>query len=84
LKVETVDFVSVPTRDVGRAGALYRELPGPPGSEYTPGEVAAPSVTLSVRCPRGATHESAVCHTGFFEDPDGNRLILHRRYAPRG
>jgi hypothetical protein len=24
-----------------------------------------------------------VCHMAFFEDPDGNTLILHNRYAPR-
>jgi hypothetical protein len=33
---------------------------------------------------RGATYDSGVCHMVFFEDPDGNTLILHRRYAPRG
>jgi catechol 2,3-dioxygenase-like lactoylglutathione lyase family enzyme len=26
--------------------------------------------------------DSGVCHMGFVEDPDGNVLILHRRYAP--
>ena len=26
---------------------------------------------------------SGVCHMGFVKDPDGNVLILHRRYAPR-
>jgi catechol 2,3-dioxygenase-like lactoylglutathione lyase family enzyme len=33
---------------------------------------------------KGETHDSGVCHMGFFEDPDGNTVILHRRYAPRG
>jgi catechol 2,3-dioxygenase-like lactoylglutathione lyase family enzyme len=28
------------------------------------------------------TRDSGVCHMAFFNDPDGNRLILHRRYAP--
>jgi catechol 2,3-dioxygenase-like lactoylglutathione lyase family enzyme len=28
--------------------------------------------------------DSGVCHMGFVKDPDGNVLILHRRYAPRG
>jgi hypothetical protein len=23
-----------------------------------------------------------VCHMAFFRDPDGNALMLHRRYAP--
>jgi catechol 2,3-dioxygenase-like lactoylglutathione lyase family enzyme len=27
-------------------------------------------------------YDSGVCHMAFFEDPDGNSLILHRRYAP--
>jgi catechol 2,3-dioxygenase-like lactoylglutathione lyase family enzyme len=31
----------------------------------------------------GDTYDSSVCHMGFFRDPDGNVVILHRRYAPR-
>jgi len=31
----------------------------------------------------GDTMDSGVCHQAFFEDPDGNMLILHHRYAPR-
>ena len=27
--------------------------------------------------------DSGVCHQAFFEDPDGNALDLHHRYAPR-
>ncbi len=27
-------------------------------------------------------YDSGVCHTAFFTDPDGNGLMLHRRYAP--
>jgi catechol 2,3-dioxygenase-like lactoylglutathione lyase family enzyme len=27
-------------------------------------------------------YDSGVCHMAFFADPDGNGLILHRRYAP--
>jgi catechol 2,3-dioxygenase-like lactoylglutathione lyase family enzyme len=30
------------------------------------------------------TIDSGVCHMAAFTDPDGNALILHRRYAPRG
>ena len=30
----------------------------------------------------GETIDSGVCHMAFFEDPDGNTLMLHRRYAP--
>lgn len=27
--------------------------------------------------------DTGVCHMAFFHDPDGNSLMLHRRYAPR-
>lgn len=30
------------------------------------------------------TLDTGVCHMAFFEDPDGNSLMLHQRYAPRG
>jgi predicted enzyme related to lactoylglutathione lyase len=30
-----------------------------------------------------ATMDSGVCHMAPFSDPDGNQLMLHRRYAPR-
>ena len=32
----------------------------------------------------GETLDTGVCHMAFFKDPDGNRLILHNRYAPFG
>ena len=30
----------------------------------------------------GETLDTGVCHMAFFTDPDGNDLMLHRRYAP--
>ncbi len=30
----------------------------------------------------GETLDTGVCHMAFFNDPDGNDLMLHRRYAP--
>ncbi len=30
----------------------------------------------------GDIFDSGVCHMAFFNDPDGNSLMLHRRYAP--
>jgi len=30
----------------------------------------------------GETFDTGVCHMAFFRDPDGNALMLHRRYAP--
>jgi catechol 2,3-dioxygenase-like lactoylglutathione lyase family enzyme len=119
MQVEQVDFVSVPTRDVERAVAFYRDVLALAPSEFTEGEVEAPNVTLSFWNPErdgeeftpnvagfalrvpdveaarreleakgveflGETVDSGVCHMGFFRDPDGNTVILHRRYAPRG
>ena len=31
----------------------------------------------------GETLDTGVCHMAFFRDPDGNALMLHRRYVPR-
>ena len=39
MQVEHVDFVSVPTRDLPRALAFYREVLGLPESEYSDGEL---------------------------------------------
>ena len=30
------------------------------------------------------TIDSGVCHMGIFQDPDGNALMIHHRYAPAG
>lgn len=30
------------------------------------------------------TLDSGVCHMAYFADPDGNALMLHHRYAPKG
>ena len=118
MRVEQVDFVSIPTRDSARAAAWYRDVLGLPISEFSDGEVETPNVTLSFWSPeeqgehfvpnengialrvadveaaveevesRGAEvigiQDSGVCHMGFVKDPDGNVLILHRRYKPRG
>ncbi len=49
------------------------------------GDVEAARKTLTERGVsfRGDTLDTGVCHMAFFEDPDGNALMLHHRYAPR-
>ena len=42
-----MDFISIPTRNVARAVAWYREVLGLPESDVTEGELEAPNVTLS-------------------------------------
>jgi len=117
MRVEQVDFVAVPTRDLPHAVAFYRDVLGLPESEYSEGELEAPNVTLSFWAPEAdgeqfqantagialrvddvkaaveefraaggdviGIEDSGVCHMGFVKDPDGNVLILHRRYAPK-
>jgi catechol 2,3-dioxygenase-like lactoylglutathione lyase family enzyme len=115
MRIERVDFVSVPTRDRPRAIAWYRNVLGLSVSADTRGEVEAQGLTLCFWVPeeqgenflpnengiafRVADVEAAVeearaagseiigikdtgvCQMGFVKDPDGNVVILHRRYA---
>lgn len=32
----------------------------------------------------GEVFDTGLCHMSFIEDPDGNALMLHHRYAPAG
>ena len=118
MRVEQVDFISIPTHDVERAVAWYRDVLGLPESEVSEGEVEASNVTVSFWEPEredlpfvantagfavrvadvaearaelegkgvefiGETWNSGVCDFAACRDPDGNTVILHRRYAPR-
>jgi catechol 2,3-dioxygenase-like lactoylglutathione lyase family enzyme len=116
MQVEQVDFVSVPTRDLPRALAFYREVLGLAESEYSEGEVETPNVTLSFWSSEAegepfqantagialrvadveaakrelegkgvefvGSDDTGVCRMAVCLDPDGNAVILHRRYAP--
>ena len=118
MRVECVDFISIPTRDTERSIAWYRDVLGLPESRVTDGELETANVTLSFWEPEreqepfvaneagfglrvedvaaaraeleakgvefiAETWDSGVCHFAAFRDPDGNTLILHRRYATR-
>ena len=48
-----------------------------PNVEETRSELEGRGVTFE-----GETLDTGVCHMAFFKDPDGNQLMLHRRYAP--
>ncbi len=49
-------------------------------------DVSAARAELESRGVRfeGDTLDSGVCHQAFFEDPDGNAMAIHNRYAPPG
>ena len=119
IDVERVDFISVPTRDVARSVAFYRDVLGLQASEHNDFEIETANVTLTFWNPEsqgepfepntaglglrvadvgqarreletagveflGDTVDTGVCHMAFAKDPDGNVVILHRRYAARG
>ena len=48
-----------------------------PDVEASRAELEAAGVAFA-----GETFDTGVCHMAFFHDPDGNALMLHRRYAP--
>ena len=63
------------------------------GEAFVPNEngiaLRVADVAAAIEEMRGAGAEvigiqdSGVCHMGFCKDPDGNVLILHKRYKPR-
>jgi catechol 2,3-dioxygenase-like lactoylglutathione lyase family enzyme len=60
-------------------------VPSPAGLALRVPDVAAARQELEAKGVEfdGETRDTGVCHQAFFHDPDGNSLILHRRYAPR-
>jgi catechol 2,3-dioxygenase-like lactoylglutathione lyase family enzyme len=58
--------------------------PSPAGIAIRVADVAAARAALEAKGVvfDGETVNTGVCHFAFFKDPDGNALMLHRRYAP--
>jgi hypothetical protein len=71
IDVQRVDFIVRPVADLARA------------DEFS-------DVAQSMELLKGAgveflfeyAYDSGVCHMAFFDDPDGNSLILHHRHKP--
>jgi catechol 2,3-dioxygenase-like lactoylglutathione lyase family enzyme len=95
LGLEQVGHTGYPEFQLGENVSLYlidlttvgREFSGPhtayialrvPDVAETRAELEGRGVMFA-----GDTYDSGVCHMAFFHDPDGNSLMLHRRYAPR-
>jgi catechol 2,3-dioxygenase-like lactoylglutathione lyase family enzyme len=58
--------------------------PSPAGLALRVQDVAAARAELETKGVEfeGETLDTGVCHMAHFKDPDGNALMLHRRYAP--
>ena len=83
-----------PEYQLGENLSLYLIDPTNIGQEFT----APHSSSIALRVPdvaearaaleakgvefHGDVLDTGVCHMAFFADPDGNALMLHRRYAP--
>ena len=95
LGLEQISHGAWPEFQLGENVSLYLVDPTNMGREFTAPntgsialrvpDVAAARAELEGRGVTfdGDTFDSGVCHMAFFRDPDGNALMLHRRYAPR-
>ena len=93
ITVERSDFVSVPVTDLERSTAFFRDTLGLEQVDHGgwPEFQLGENVSLYLVDPTniaegvafaGETFDTGVCHMAHFTDPDGNVLMLHRRYAP--
>jgi catechol 2,3-dioxygenase-like lactoylglutathione lyase family enzyme len=74
------------TLDVFDPSSIGQEFaPTPAGIAIRVPDVAASRTELEAKGVQfdGDIVDTGVCHFAFFKDPDGNQLMLHRRYAPR-
>ena len=74
------------TLDVFNPASVGQEFaPSPASIAIRVPDVAAARAELEAKGVQfdGEIVDTGVCHFAFFEDPDGNKLMLHRRYAPR-
>ena len=72
------------TLQVLEARAIGREFRSGSPIALHVDDVAAACAALEKRGVNFHTaFDSGVCHQAIFEDPDGNPLILHHRYAPK-
>jgi predicted enzyme related to lactoylglutathione lyase len=73
------------TLDVFNPASIGQEFaPSPAGIAIRVPDVATARADLEAKGVQfnGEIVDTGVCHFAFFKDPDGNALMLHRRYAP--
>ena len=94
LGLEQIGEGGWPEFQLGENVSLYLIDPTNVGREFTGphtayialrvpdvGETRAQLEGRGIECD-GDIFDTGVCHMAFFHDPDGNALMLHRRYAP--
>jgi len=79
----TLGQVTLDVFDPASVGRPF--VPSPAGIAIRVPDVASARAALEAEgvAFEGDIVDTGVCHFAFFKDPDGNRLMLHRRYAPR-
>jgi catechol 2,3-dioxygenase-like lactoylglutathione lyase family enzyme len=79
----TAGQVTLSVWDPSKVGVPF--APNPNDIALRVGDVAAEREELEAKGVRftGEVLDTGVCHMAFFHDPDGNALMLHRRYADR-
>ena len=79
----TLGQVTLDVFDPASAGQEF--APSPAGIAIRVPDVAVARRELEAKGVQfdGEIVDTGVCHFAFFQDPDGNKLMLHRRYAPR-
>jgi catechol 2,3-dioxygenase-like lactoylglutathione lyase family enzyme len=73
------------TLDIFNPASIGQEFsPSPAGLALRVPDVGATRAELEAKGVifEGATIDTGVCHMASFKDPDGNALMLHRRYTP--
>jgi catechol 2,3-dioxygenase-like lactoylglutathione lyase family enzyme len=75
--------ISLYLMDPTKIGSSFEGPHGAPLALRVP-DVAETRVALEAEGVEfdGEILDTGVCHMAFFRDPDGNALMLHRRYAP--
>jgi catechol 2,3-dioxygenase-like lactoylglutathione lyase family enzyme len=75
--------VTIALMDCDRLGIPFQPMKAPIAFQVE--DVRAAKAELESRGVsfQGDIIDSGVCHQAIFEDPDGNTLDLHHRYAPR-
>jgi catechol 2,3-dioxygenase-like lactoylglutathione lyase family enzyme len=72
MRVERVDFVDIPSRDVERSIAFYRDVLGLPQNPHDPTELEAGNVTLAIWKPQdqGVEFPKSAAHGIALRVPD--------------